>query len=683
MKRWIVGVAWVLAACGDSSGGDGSDGRTGTESTGDASGVPTSGTDVPETDSAPTDGGSATDTAGESSSPTEPVQCAADSDCLLMQCRTRACVAGVCVYEDVADGAPEGEQTPGDCAMSVCDGAGGVQRVADPGDVPDDGVACTVDACEGMTPVHTPQSEPCYGGPDGTQGVGLCVGGTRTCDVALGDFGACAGEVVPATETCDADHLDEDCDGALDEDGPGCVCGDGVVSVGAGEVCDDGDVDDDVCSAACDAVQEVLGLGPGGLHTCAVLSGGAVKCWGVGISGALGYGDTVTRGDEPGEMGADLPVVDLGAGQTAVEVSGGRNHTCAVLAGGALKCWGSNDLGQLGLGFISGSEGDEPGEMGDDLPLVDLGMNALVASVSVGQDFTCALLVGGAVKCWGFNNRGQLGLGDKQNRGDQPGEMGDALPAVDLGAGQTAVTVSAGVDHACAVLSGGGLKCWGGNVAGSLGLGDLSIRGDQPNEMGDNLPFVDLGLGVSVAAVSASYNLTCALLGDGRVKCWGDNSAGQLGQGDKMRRGDGPNEMGDDLPPIDLGQVPPVVAVATSFVHACALLDGGAVKCWGRNAFGDLGLGFKTLGVGDEPNEMGDDLPFVDLGAVTAVQLATQRAAVNSPTTCVRLADASVKCWGNNQAGSLGLETNELGIGDEPGDMGDDLPRVRLFSAVW
>jgi alpha-tubulin suppressor-like RCC1 family protein len=107
--------------------------------------------------------------------------------------------------------------------------------------------------------------------------------------------------------------------------------------------------------------------------------------------------------------------------------------------------------------------------------------------------YACALLDNKSVKCWGSNYNGQLGLGDTNSRGDAPGEMGDNLPAVDLGTGRTATAIFCTYSHTCALLDNKSVKCWGDNYNGRLGLGDTNHRGDEPGEMGDNLPAVDLG----------------------------------------------------------------------------------------------------------------------------------------------------------------------------------------------
>jgi len=231
----------------------------------------------------------------------------------------------------------------------------------------------------------------------------------------------------------------------------------------------------------------------GGDHTCARTSDGRVKCWGPNGAGQLGLDDTSSRGDGPGEMGASLSFVKLGLppGVTVAEISAGLYHTCALSSDGRVKCWGYNGSGQLGLGDTS-SRGDGPGEMGATLPFVDLGPGVTVVEISAGGHHTCALSSDGRVKCWGYNFDGQLGLGDTSHRGDGPGEMGASLPFVDLGLGVTAIRIRAGGGHTCALLAGGSVKCWGNNGHGQLGLGDKFDRGDEPNEMGESLPTLDL-----------------------------------------------------------------------------------------------------------------------------------------------------------------------------------------------
>ena len=371
----------------------------------------------------------------------------------------------------------------------------------------------------------------------------------------------------------------------------------------------------------------------------------------------------------------------------AAPIVTGNGHTCALLDNGSTKCWGNNNAGQLGLGDTE-DRGGGPGEMGDALTAVDLGTGRTAAALAIGIQHSCALLDNGTVKCWGRNTFGELGLGDTSHRGDQAGEMGDALTAVDLGTGRAATALAIGSQHSCALLDNGTVKCWGRNFSGQIGLGDTEHRGDEPGEMGDNLPAVDLGTGRAALALAASgghgAKHTCALLDDGTVKCWGYNNWGQLGIGDQANRGDQPGEMGNLLPAVDLGSDRTAVALTAGSGHTCALLDNGTVKCWGRNSFGELGLG-DTEFRGWGPGEMGDALPTVELGTGrTANGLAAgnylnilSQLFFEHGHTCAILDDASIKCWGDNKWGQLGLGDTEI-RGDEPGEMGDNLPAVDL-----
>ena len=130
--------------------------------------------------------------------------------------------------------------------------------------------------------------------------------------------------------------------------------------------------------------------------------------------------------------------------------------------------------------------------------------------------------------------------------------MGNYLPAVDMGSGRTATAIAAGYHHTCAILDNSSVKCWGANANGQLGLGDTNKRGDEPNEMGDNLPAIDLGSGKTARAISAGDSHTCAVLDNASLKCWGKNDSGQLGQENTNNLGDGSNDMGDNLPAIGL-----------------------------------------------------------------------------------------------------------------------------------
>ena len=332
---------------------------------------------------------------------------------------------------------------------------------------------------------------------------------------------------------------------------------------------------------------------------------GRDKCWGGPKGAYLGLGTTEAIGDDPGEMGEALATVELG--EPALRIANAARGSCALLASGTLKCWGFNESGQLGIGDTQ-VRGDEPGEMGLTLPAVDLGQLKPVQIVR-GHHENCAVDAGGNMKCWG---KGQLlGLESAQNRGDQPGEMGNALPSVDLGAGVKVAQASAASGHLCAVLVDGRLKCFGedngSNVLWPFGS-EMLWYGWQPGQMGDNLPAYDLGDHDAVA-VEAGDGSSCVLLDDQTLRCWGFAGEGIMGTGSPEPW------LGDPLiqvPAIDLGADEMITQFSHSYYHACALLASGRVKCWGSNTSGELGYEDDNSR-GDEPGEMGDALPFIEV----------------------------------------------------------------------
>ena len=413
----------------------------------------------------------------------------------------------------------------------------------------------------------------------------------------------------------------------------------------------------------------------GGLHTCAVVHSSAVKCWGSNGSGQLGLGAaTGDIGDVPGQMGDALSAVALGTARRATALTAGIEHTCARLDNATVKCWGDNGFGQLGIGD-TGDRGDGGGEMGDNLPTVNLGTGRTATAVAAGGTHTCALLDNATVKCWGDSGFGQLGLGGTGDRGDGAGEMGNSLPTVNLGTGRTATAITAGCLHTCALLDNATVKCWGFNTSGQLGLGDTSSRGFAAGQMGDSLPAVSLGTGRTATAITAVSLHTCALLDNATVKCWGANDGGELGQGTNLARGDDAGEMGDNLAATSLGTGRTATAITAGSLHTCALLDNATTKCWGRNGSGQLGLG-DNLPRGDAAGEMGNSLPTVNLGTGRTATAIT----AGSGQTCAILDNATVKCWGFNRSGQLGLG-DELTRGTAAGEMGDALPAVALGSS--
>eukprot|EP01083_Nonionella_stella_P262599 892772_1 len=342
-------------------------------------------------------------------------------------------------------------------------------------------------------------------------------------------------------------------------------------------------------------------------HNCA-MHHTKIKCWGYNAYGQLGHGDTSNRGDGPNELGVEI---NLGSNFIPKQIVAGAMHTCALSITSAIKCFGKNNYGQLGYGDTN-NRGDESGEMGDNLPIIQLGSGFEPIQVALGARHTCAISSDDRVRCWGLNDEGQLGIGNMNNIGDDSGEMGVNLPPpIDLGSSFISAQIVAGSYHTCALSTANRAKCWGWNIYGQLGLGDASDRGDGPDEMGDNLPYVDLGSNFDIMHITAGSSTTCALSTANKTKCWGYNAYGQLGHGDTSNRGDGPNELGVE---INLGSNFIPKQIVAGAMHTCALSITSAIKCFGKNNYGQLGYG-DTNNRGDESGEMGDNLPIIQLGS--------------------------------------------------------------------
>ncbi|MCX6014460.1 MAG: hypothetical protein NT020_02525 [Chloroflexales bacterium] len=366
-------------------------------------------------------------------------------------------------------------------------------------------------------------------------------------------------------------------------------------------------------------VKEVVSIAAGFSHSCVMLANDTVKCWGDNNQGQLGLGDSTNRGDSENEMGSILAAVALGSGRTAKAISAGLAYTCAILDNNSVKCWGNNDYGQLGQGDVD-VRGDNSNDMGSNLLAVDLGSNRTAKAISAGYWHTCAILDDDTVKCWGRNDGGQLGLDDADNRGDETGEMGDDLDTVYLGSGRTAKAIASGKAHTCALLDDNTLKCWGENDEGQLGLGDTNYRGYSSGDYGmASVATVDVGSRM-ISQLVAGGLTTCVLFDTGIVACWGENDNGQLGIGNIENRGDGSTEMGTNLQLVNLGSGHTAKSISANY-HTCAILDDNTVKCWGLNHVGQLGLGDGD-NRGDGTDEMGDNLATVNLGDdITAKQI--------------------------------------------------------------
>jgi alpha-tubulin suppressor-like RCC1 family protein len=334
--------------------------------------------------------------------------------------------------------------------------------------------------------------------------------------------------------------------------------------------------------------KRILQVSVGRNHTCVLLEAGDVKCWGSGYFGSLGREDTLDIGGAPGDM-SKLHSVNLG--KKARMIQAGHLHTCALLVNGDVKCWGANHDGQLG-NENTRNIGDSPGDMGR-LDRVNLEKKAF--HISAGGKHTCVVLEGGDIKCWGEGRFGQLGSEGSISIGGSHGDMANLKK---ISFDQKAMQVSAGDEHTCAVFEGGDVKCWGNGDSGRLGNeSDDSIG----SKLGDMANMGRVKLDKKALYVSAGESHSCALMIDGEVKCWGSNGSGKLGN-EKPQNSKIGNVQGDmaGLKPVNLGKRALFVRAGSS--HSCALLEGGDLKCWGSNVFGQLG----NEGIGHVGDTLGD-----------------------------------------------------------------------------
>ncbi|RLB54266.1 MAG: hypothetical protein DRI90_20385, partial [Deltaproteobacteria bacterium] len=166
--------------------------------------------------------------------------------------------------------------------------------------------------------------------------------------------------------------------------------------------------------------------------------------------------------------------------------------------------------------------------------------------------------------------------------------------------------------HSCALLDDATVKCWGDNSRGQLGTGDAVNHGSSSSTMGDALPVVALGTGRTAKAIAVGGAHGCVLTDNDLVKCWGANGHGQLGAGDLVDRGNAATDLGDNLSFVNLGSGHTVQSIGAGSQHSCAVIDDGTVRCWGRNGSGELGLG-DIFDRGVNLGQMGDGLSLVDI----------------------------------------------------------------------
>ena len=406
----------------------------------------------------------------------------------------------------------------------------------------------------------------------------VCLGGTSLCSGACVDESIDKNHCGNCTTTCS-----------------------GICS--AGHCCSTGQVYCGACDSITNCTIKTGGaLTAGFSHTCAINSSGVLKCWGYGGSGELGNGNATS---------SKVPISPTLVG-APIFVGAGSSHTCAIVAGGKAFCWGYGFNGEIGDGLAT--EQDSPTAVAN---------ISNVLRIDGGGEHTCAIVNGGSVMCWGGNVYGDVGDGTGTER-DTPVSTSPAIG--------TAVEINAGIgEHACAVLSTGGVQCWGEGDYGECGDNAMNFQ---------NLSPVDVKTSSTTNLAGAThvvlgYTHSCAIVSNGDVYCWGDDTYGELGDGQTNAQ---------SSVAIKATVVSGATALALggdgfTYGHTCAIVAGGAVKCWGSNDFGQLGDGTTTSST----------------TAVTPISSGAIAIAAGSAHTCAMKSDFSVWCWGYNFDGQLGI----------------------------
>lgn len=442
---------------------------------------------------------------------------------------------------------------------------------------------------------------------------GLCnTGCTQDAECEPGNFCKNAACVPPMQKggSCSADN---ECAGGSCVDGVCCdsTCDQGCFSCSAkltggndGECLPTSaglDPQNECGAATCTGSGQcgAIALTTGEAHSCAVLGDKTVQCWGNNQYQQI---SPEKKCSTYGICSKPAKVVGL---KNITQISAGVFHTCAVDANQTLKCWGDNYDGALG---VDKAIPQSP----------PIAVPGKYSEVATGVTFSCAIGTNGQPKCWGDNYYGQLGDGTQAGR-STPAPV--ILP-------MNAATISASNsfymdDNACAVTTTGAVACWGSNYLGALGpnVSDPSL---VPNFV-PNLP--------PIARVFNGGLYTCAVDYAGFARCWGYTSAGIA------------NRNYSNLAEPVTVPLSNIKTMATGERHACALLDGGEVYCWGDNDKGQLGKDMWIYGSSDQAQKVKGISDAIDISA-------------GREHTCALLSSGSIRCWGENSHCQLGNASN-------------------------
>lgn len=296
---------------------------------------------------------------------------------------------------------------------------------------------------------------------------------------------------------------------------------------------------------AIDGISNAKGVAVGFAHACALLENGTISCWGSNYIGELGNGSTSSA--------VIATPVQVSGISTAKLISANAQRTCAVLANGTVRCWGANNIGELGNGDTKHSS----------IPVEVIGISDAIA-VTVGESHACALRSNGHVQCWGYGLYGELGNGNFSN---------SSIP-VNVTGITTATEISADGNHTCALLTEGTIRCWGAGSDGQLGNGSTEITNNA------NTPVAVKNISNATAITAGGYH-SCAVLPDGSMRCWGYGYHGELG-----------NNIADFSGiPVVVEGISTAIQATAGKSHTCVINANDQVFCWGLGDSGQLGNG--------------------------------------------------------------------------------------------
>jgi len=444
---------------------------------------------------------------------------------------------------------------------------------------------------------------------------------------------ACTNCPVPASgsATCTAGQCGMSCDaGAL-------LCpkaGGGIQCLANATQCPlTCDSDHVLCSSGC--CSRMVAVAAGGGFACAQTSLGNVQCWGYDYDGQLGDG----TGPSIGFSATPVDVLDNASGAVlsgVISIAAGGSGACALLKTSAVVCWGSNTIGQVGMGDTSNPRAMKATAVQDGATGPAL---TGAVQITVGANHGCALLSTGGVKCWGYNGGGQLGVNSTVS-----------IPyAVDVWQDSSGLAladiaqVAAGSGFTCARTSQGGVKCWGANTYLQIG---------QPSDQADFLVPVDIAAGgilTSVQDLWTGGGCACIRTASGNAECWGDNLHGSLGSGSLTPRKSATPSLVSNLSDISAG--------SSGAFHSCVVTGSARkVECWGQDDYGQLGNNSTVPAVSSSgPYGFGGvPTPGYVVDAATNPITGVAQVSAGTLSTCALMTDGSVQCWGQNNMGQLG-----------------------------